>query len=121
MDSEFDYTQNIVVRSDLKISKGKLCVQIAHAAVSASETARNTHREWWSNWFREGQRKVALKAADLEDLGRLKAEADKLSLPVALIEDRGLTEVPPGTVTCLGIGPAPTRLVNKVTSKLQLL
>lgn len=121
MDSDFNYTQNIIIRSDLKISKGKLCAQVAHAAVSASETARNTHNEWWINWLNEGQRKVVLKAASLEDLGKLKAEADKLSLPVALIEDRGLTEVPPGTVTCLGIGPAPTNMVNRITGKLQLL
>ena len=121
MESDFDYTQNIVVRTDIKISKGKLSVQIAHAAVSAAEVARNTHREWWSNWLREGQRKVALKVDHLEDLGKLKAEADRFSLPVALIEDRGLTELPPGTVTCLGIGPAPTGLVDKVTKKLQLL
>jgi len=121
MTEEFQYTQNIIVREDLKLSKGKLCSQIAHAAVSAAEKARKTKPEWWRQWIDEGQRKVVLKAEGFQELEKLKAEAESLGLPTALIEDRGLTEVPLGTVTCLGIGPAPISLINKVTGRLRLL
>ena len=117
----FDYTQNIIVRTDLKLSKGKLCGQVAHAAVCAADETRKRKQEWWKKWFSEGQRKVIVKVNSLDELYELKNKAEELQLPVAVIEDRGLTEIPPGTVTCIGVGPAPTMLIDKVTGKLPLL
>ena len=118
---EFQYKQVIVFRSDLKMSKGKLAAQAGHASVSASEEARKRHRIWWEAWLYEGQRKIAVKVKDEKELGELEEQAKDLGLPNALIVDRGLTQVPEGTVTCLGIGPAPEGLVDKLTGKLPLL
>ena len=119
--SEFRYKQVLVIRSDLKMSKGKIAAQAGHAAVSASEEARKKHRAWWKAWMEEGQCKVAVKVESEKELLELEKQAKKLALPCALITDRGLTEVPPGTITCLGIGPAPTEKIDRVTGMLPLL
>lgn len=119
--SEFRYKQVIVFRSDLKLSKGKAAVQAGHAAVSAAEEARKHRREWFQAWFDEGQRKIAVKVKNEKEMRELEMQAKELGLSCALIVDRGLTEIPPGTVTCLGIGPAPTEKVDKITGRLRLL
>ncbi|MBS7611666.1 peptidyl-tRNA hydrolase Pth2 [Candidatus Bathyarchaeota archaeon] len=120
-EEEFRYTQNIVIRADIRMSCGKMCAQVAHAAVAACEESRRSHGEWLREWLREGQRKVVLKVNSLDELIGLKIEADRLNIPNALIEDRGLTELSPGTVTCLAIGPAPRELIDKITGRLKLV
>ena len=118
---EFEYKQVLVFRADLKMSKGKLAAQAGHAAVSAAQDAFVHRKKWWEAWLYEGQRKIAVKVQNEKELSELEAAADDLGLPHALIVDRGLTQVPEGTVTCLGIGPAPAEKIDRLTGKLQLL
>ncbi|UCE95206.1 MAG: peptidyl-tRNA hydrolase [Candidatus Bathyarchaeota archaeon] len=117
----FDFKQVIAVRTDLKMGKGKLAVQVSHAAVSTSEEARKKYSKWWQSWIREGQCKVVVKVKNLNELLELQREVIEMGLPHSLITDRGLTQLPPSTITCLGIGPAPSLQVDKVTKSLQLL
>jgi PTH2 family peptidyl-tRNA hydrolase len=119
--SEFEYKQVIVFRSELRMGKGKIAAQAGHAAVSAAEEARKRHRSWWEAWLYEGQRKIAVKVKSEKELLELEEQAKELALPNALIVDRGLTQIPEGTVTCLGIGPAPTEKIDRLTGKLPLL
>ena len=118
---DFQFKQVIAVRRDLDMGKGKLAVQVAHAAVSAAEIARKSFAEWWDAWLKEGQCKVALRVDSLEEIVQLERRAKELRLPFALITDRGLTQVEPGTMTCLGIGPAPSAIVDSLTGNLSLL
>jgi PTH2 family peptidyl-tRNA hydrolase len=119
--SEFRYKQVIAMRSDLKMGKGKIAAQSGHAAVSAAEEARKHFQKWWKQWLDEGQCKIAVRVKSEEELLKLEEEAKEVGLPYALIADRGLTQLEPGTITCLAIGPAPLREVDKITGKLALL
>lgn len=117
----FRFKQCIVVRDDLKMSLGKTCVQVAHAAVSAAEETRRLKPEWFNEWFKEGQRKIVLRVKSLEELVKIKDMALIEGVSACLVSDMGLTELPPGTVTCLGLGPAPEELMNRITGGLPLL
>ena len=119
--SAFSYKMVIVVRTDIKMSKGKMAAQAGHAAVSAAEYARKNRPEWWQPWISEGQCKIAVKVKSEQEINELERRARNAGLPVALIVDRGLTEIPPNTTTCLGIGPAPASKVDIITGKLSLL
>ncbi|MCJ2520338.1 MAG: peptidyl-tRNA hydrolase Pth2 [Candidatus Thermoplasmatota archaeon] len=116
-----EYKLAVVIRDDLGLSKGKMAVQVAHAAVSCAQISRRSHRRWFKAWMGEGQRKVVLRVEDLESLRDLEDRARPLDLTTKMIIDAGLTEVPPGTTTCLGIGPGPEELIDKVTGQLRLL
>ncbi len=111
----------IVIRSDLNLSCGKIAVQVAHAAVECAMKAEKSKNPYLKEWLREGQKKVVVKANNLQEIYELEFKARNLGLTTAIIRDAGLTEVPPGTVTCLGIGPGPEEVVNKVTGSLPLL
>ena len=119
--SDFSYKLIIVVRTDIKMSKGKVAAQAGHAAVSAAEYARKNRPEWWTPWIMEGQCKIAVKAKSEQEIIEIERKARNAGLPVALIVDRGLTEIPPNTTTCLGIGPAPANKIDVITGNLSLL
>ena len=44
------FKQVISVRTDIKMGKGKLAVQVAHAAVEGSSIARSRNRAWYDKW-----------------------------------------------------------------------
>ena len=119
-DADFEYKLVVVIRDDLKLSPGKLSVQVAHASVSCAMKAKSTKTKIFNDWFSEGQRKIVLKVGDLKELEDIEKKAKSKGLMTEKIMDAGLTEVPPGTITCLGIGPARAEDVDKVTGHLKL-
>lgn len=120
-DSMGEVKQVIVIRRDIEMGKGKMVAQGAHASLSSFLKTWKSHREWASQWLRSGQKKIVVRVDSLEELKKVYEEARSLGLPVAVVRDRGLTQLPPGTVTAVGIGPAPAELIDRVTGKLKLL
>ncbi len=68
----------------------------------------------------EGQRKIVLRVDSEAELREIERQAENMKISAVLISDMGLTELPPGTVTALGIGPAPANLLDKITGNLPL-
>jgi peptidyl-tRNA hydrolase, PTH2 family len=115
---EITWKQVIVVNDSLKLPKGKLAAQAAHAAVSAYLEASTEAQQ---HWLEEGMPKVVLKAVDEKSLQQLLQTAQSAGIPAALIEDAGRTVIPEGTITCLGLGPAVESMLDEITGDLKLL
>lgn len=112
--------QVIVVRNDLGMGKGKIAAQVGHACVLGAEHVRKSHPAWFEKWW-GGQAKIVLKVNDNRELDQVKRAAIELDLPWSEVTDAGHTQIAPGTVTCISIGPAPEDLIDKITRDLKLL
>jgi len=110
--------QAIVIRSDLQMSTGKLAVQACHASVAAVLCAGV---EALKRWETDGQTKIALGVHSLEELENLKKRCEARGIIHAIISDAGRTELAPGTVTALAIGPAEDKAVDQITGAVPLL
>ena len=108
----------ILVRTDLKLPKGKMSAQVAHAAV---EAAMNSEKKKAGEWRLFGAKKVVLKVADEKEILEFKKKAEQAGLKTALITDAGKTVIAPGTITCLAIGPDDEEKIDKITGKLKMV
>nr|XP_056721365.1 peptidyl-tRNA hydrolase 2, mitochondrial [Euleptes europaea] len=115
-----EFKMVIVVRTDLKMGKGKVAAQCSHAAVATYKQLLRLNPELLKQWEYCGQPKVVLRAPDEETLQQLMAEAKALGLAVSLIQDAGRTQIARGCRTVLGIGPGPAEIVDKVSGHLKL-
>lgn len=113
--------QVIVVRTDLDLPKGKLCSQVAHAALLAALKVKEASPKKMGEWLSQGGRKIVLKVGSEGKLDAVYQNARERGLPAYRVKDKGLTVVKPGTVTCVGIGPASSDKIDAVTGDLKLL
>ncbi|TLS24565.1 hypothetical protein PpBr36_08039 [Pyricularia pennisetigena] len=117
----------LVVRTDLGMTKGKIAAQCSHAtlacykvltraALKSDAAARLLRR-----WERMGQAKIAVQVKSQEELEELQGVARSLGVTAEAIHDAGRTQIAAGSMTVLGVGPAPKSLVDQITGKLKLL
>lgn len=116
-----EYKQVILVRMDLGMGIGKKCVQSCHSSVSSADLVRIRDKKVWKQWMNTGQKKIVLKIKTLEELLSIYRKVLKEKILCFLVQDAGLTQLESGTITALGIGPAKSDILDKISGELKLL
>lgn len=129
--------QVIVVRKDLKMRKGKIGSQCAHASMAFLTRCgivthmigpkfvsrlEELHQYEVRDWLEGSFRKIVLYVNSEAELDEIHQKALDFGLVSHMVVDAGLTEfngVP--TKTCLCIGPHVDERIDLVTSHLPLL
>ncbi|KAM0425212.1 hypothetical protein ACHAPT_009529 [Fusarium lateritium] len=116
----------LVVRTDLGMTKGKIAAQCSHATLACYKTlarapANSPQRKILARWERLGQAKIAVQVKSQEEMLELRRKARSLGLTAEVIQDAGRTQIEAGSMTVLGVGPAPRSVVDQVTGGLKLL
>ena len=116
-----DMKMVFVVNAELKMGKGKIASQVAHAAFAACEESMLNERKETKIWKSQGCPKIVLKGEDKNRLKSIFELAKFAGLPVVKIHDAGRTQIDPGSLTVVAIGPASQLEINKITANLKLL
>ncbi|KAF2364806.1 Peptidyl-tRNA hydrolase PTH2 [Trinorchestia longiramus] len=117
----------LVVNAELGMSKGKIASQCSHASLMAYKSLTSPWKSYKNGlglltaWEMAGEPKIVLRAENLEAIEKLARAAKKQKIQVKMVLDAGKTEVPSGSVTVLAVGPAPTAVMDDITSHLRLL
>jgi PTH2 family peptidyl-tRNA hydrolase len=124
--------QYYLINTDLKMGKGKIAVQVAHGIVIYMETVLSTDawtgmKERYEKWRNTTptdntgmMKKVVVKSTQMEIVNYTwKLKREKIwAYP---IHDRGLTQIPADSLTCLVIEPIEEEIGNRLFGNLKLL
>ncbi|KAF6834360.1 peptidyl-trna hydrolase 2 [Colletotrichum plurivorum] len=128
-DSKEECKLVLVVRTDLGMTKGKMAAQASHATLACYKSlSRAAVRDpsspaskLLSRWERLGQAKIAVQIKNQDEMLELMGKARSLGVTAEVIADAGRTQIEAGSLTVLGVGPAPKSLVDQITGHLKLL
>lgn len=110
----------LVVRTDLKMTKGKAAAQCSHATLGCYKLMLSTNPAMLKRWERSGQAKITLQTRSLDEMELLYAQALSLNVNAYIVHDAGRTQIEPGSATVLGLGPAPKPVLDQITGELKL-
>lgn len=116
--------QVLVIRKDLKVRKGKMIAQGAHASLMAYLSALGNRANMMMvyEWLQtHKQTKICVGVESEEELLAIHAKAQAAGLPASLVLDAAHTEFDIPTYTAVGIGPADSEQIDKITGELKLL
>lgn len=111
----------ILMRTDLKMSVGKIAAQAGHAAVDADQYFTK-YSENHSLWHRQGQPIIVLKIGSEAELLKLVNKVFEIHPYCSgTIVDAGKTVFKKKTTTCGWIGPLEDECIDSITGHLKLL
>ncbi|KAK1674439.1 peptidyl-tRNA hydrolase PTH2 [Colletotrichum godetiae] len=129
VDSNEECKLVLVVRTDLGMTKGKMAAQASHATLAcykslskaAAKDPTSPAAKILSRWENLGQAKIAVQIKNQDEMLELMGKARSLGVTSEVIADAGRTQIEAGSLTVLGVGPAPRSLVDQITGHLKLL
>ena len=122
--------QVIIVNNTLKMPKGKIAAQVAHASLNAflhgSRLEYNTlyldMTDIMTEWLQGAHTKVCLKSDSEDEMRDIYQRALNDGLPCSLVVDNGLTVFNgEKNLTTVCIGPIDKEIADKYTGHLKLL
>jgi PTH2 family peptidyl-tRNA hydrolase len=121
--------QVIVIRNDLKMGKGKMVSQGAHASTSILidrdlnfGKISKSSKEALEDWVRGTFTKICVYVNSEKELLEIYNKAKSANLLCSIIRDNGKTEFGGvHTYTAVAIGPDWSEVVDEITKELKLL
>ena len=109
----------LIVRTDLKMGKGKIAAQCCHAVQYL--TMNNINKKSFKLYINNGTPKIVLKAPTLEVINNINNYCYKNGIPYYEVVDAGRTQIPRNTKTVIGVGPIKRLKVPYIIKELKLL
>jgi PTH2 family peptidyl-tRNA hydrolase len=100
------------------MSSGKLSAQVGHSIHSLCTGTEDEIMDIWEDED-SSSKIVVLGVADQAELELVISKAESMGIGAFPIEDAGRTEVEPGTLTVVAIGPCYECLINLLTGDLR--
>lgn len=133
------YKQVFIINQDLKMGKGKIAVQVAHGEVyymseiaggnmekqlfgDICEHTDKMIKNYWE-WIKDDNnlmKKVVLKASQ-EQMDEIVEDLCFQKIWCSVVYDRGLTQIPEDSLTCVVVEPLLEEQCNKLFGSLKLL
>jgi PTH2 family peptidyl-tRNA hydrolase len=106
----------LVVNTDLKMRKGKIAAQCAHAAVGVLDIEGAREDPLVIAWQRYGCAKVALRA-NFDQMKQIGILADQAGIRNYTVTDAGRTQIASGSETVCAVGPFDIEEIDKITGR----
>lgn len=125
--NEDKVVEYILVNKELNMGVGKIAGQVAHVQTIIDNKIKNYANlevptidlldaiRWYEQWFSVGPQTKIILGVKEKDL--LKA----IEMGAVEVRDKGLTEIPPNSLTAVGFIPQPKSNLVSFTKKFQLL